>query len=233
MITKLVTIIIIVLTVVTAYSQEKSRDRAIQELFEMETRQKSLENEILKLESRDVELAQKQGFSAIRLLPRGQYENQFVMKGGGAYYSFLRKTHEYGYGSDLQLGNSEFSVGFAGGDYGFLIDLGDVSLASVDEAHPMIQFMVDYTPPNDLPTIRIEQRKFDSFDAGGFRYERSVRAYVGHTYAVRSISFSRSDVLVAFKVHRRDIDGSMIVFWKLLKEFPKTEIRRDVPEPTQ
>ncbi len=49
----------------------------------------------------------------IRLLPREVYDDYAVrqngkksltVRGGGAYYSFSRKTHEYGYGSDMVNG---------------------------------------------------------------------------------------------------------------------------------
>src|SRR5688500_19437286 len=39
----------------------------------------------------------------IRLLPRGVYDKQLSLRGGGAYYSFDVRTHEYNYGSDIQL----------------------------------------------------------------------------------------------------------------------------------
>ena len=54
----------------------------------------------------------------IRLLPREASDGQdkLTVRGGGAYYSFSRLTHEYGYGSDIEFANGEFSVGFAGAD---------------------------------------------------------------------------------------------------------------------
>lgn len=34
------------------------------------------------------------------------------INGGGSYYSFSDRTHEYGSGSDVSFGNGDFSVGF-------------------------------------------------------------------------------------------------------------------------
>ena len=48
----------------------------------------------------------------------------------------------------------------------------------------------------------------------------------GATYVLRSINYSYSDVLVAFKIVRQDIDGSLIIAWKLLNKFPKPACRK-------
>jgi hypothetical protein len=54
----------------------------------------------------------------------------------------------------------------------------------------------------------------------GISYSRRVRAQVKNTYIVRSINYSGSDVLVAFRVIRKDDDGSLIIAWRMLKEYP-------------
>ena len=48
------------------------------------------------------------------------------------------------------------------------------------------------------------------------------------TYLLRSISYSRADILVALQVVRKDSDGSMIIAWKLLKSFATPEVARTV-----
>lgn len=49
---------------------------------------------------------------------------------------------------------------------------------------------------------------------------------------MRAISFDEADTLVAFKIHRKDTDGSLIIFWKLIKDFeiPKLERNKNVAE---
>ena len=49
---------------------------------------------------------------------------------------------------------------------------------------------------------------------------------VNGTYLLRSIDYSTSDVLVAFKVVRKDSDGSVILAWKLLKKYPVPQLAR-------
>jgi hypothetical protein len=44
---------------------------------------------------------------------------------------------------------------------------------------------------------------------------------------LRSINYSDSDVLVAFRVLRKDTDGSLIIAWKMLKEYPVPDLARD------
>jgi hypothetical protein len=46
------------------------------------------------------------------------------------------------------------------------------------------------------------------------------------TYLLRSIDYNATDILVAFKVVRKDIDRSVIIVWKLLKKYPKPDLAR-------
>jgi hypothetical protein len=47
------------------------------------------------------------------------------------------------------------------------------------------------------------------------------------TYLLRAIYYSRSDVLVAFRVVRVDSDGSAIILWKLLKKYSIPQLERN------
>jgi len=143
----------------------------------------------------------------------------------------LIDPHYYGYGSDIELQSEKFTVGFAGLHYGFLYDLGDMSLANVSIDTPAAVFLNSYQPPTGYAKIRKEQSKaFNAtgpYQANGFDYHRTVPAVVGHTYLLRSIDFRRSDVLVALQVYRKDTDGSLIVFWKKLKTFDAPPVERE------
>ncbi len=48
-------------------------------------------------------------------------KREAALSGSGSYYSFVRRTHEYGSGSDIELEPGQFKTGFAGADYGFFI----------------------------------------------------------------------------------------------------------------
>jgi len=96
----------------------------------------------------------------IRLLPREIFDKpeRMTVRGGGAYYSFTRLTHEYGYGSDIELSRDEFSVGFAGADYGMITVLDDATIDSVTLDHPAAQFLAAHKPPVKLTDARVEQK---------------------------------------------------------------------------
>ncbi len=86
-------------------------------------------------------------------------KNRLTLRRGGAYYSFTKLTHEYGYGSDISLEMGNLSVGFAGADYGMLASLGDASLDSLTLETPGVSALASYTPPASEPKARIEQRR--------------------------------------------------------------------------
>ena len=112
-------------------------------------------------------------------------------------------------------------VGFAGADYGFIADLSETPLGNVTKETGEVNFLINYKPPAIEPEVRIEQRRARNYEAGGFLYKSSLPAIAGHTYVLRAISFNDADVLVAFKIHRKDADGSLIIFWKLIENFEK------------
>src|ERR1051326_685198 len=114
-------------------------DKEIQSLRE-QLRQK--EQELLAPSAEDraafAEFLRQPNTGIIRLLPREKYNDQSMMRGGGAYYSFTRLTNEYGQSSHLQLGQNYLSAGFIGVDFGFLTKLGDMPLEAVTLDHPAV-----------------------------------------------------------------------------------------------
>lgn len=154
----------------------------------------------------------------MRLLPRETYDGYLTIRGGGAYYSFARQTHEYGYGSDLSLEQGYLSVGFAGADFGFLTSLGNVPIESVALNTPAVQYLASFSAPTNLSDARAEQQRAGTgFSTGGYNYIDSLKAASSTTFALRSICYNNSDVLVAFRIVRFDTDGSAIVVWKILQ----------------
>lgn len=78
----------------------------------------------------------------IRLLPREKYSRKIVSQAhsGGSYYSFVRLTHRYGYGSDISLQQDHFEVGFAGNDHGLFASLGDMPIEGVQLDSPGVSY---------------------------------------------------------------------------------------------
>lgn len=214
--------------------QKASREQKIQSIFDLRTQISVLEKEILLPDAVDVQAAERLGGSAMRILPREKYDSVLALRGGGAYYSFVRKTHEYGHGSDIQLEQGNFSVGFAGADYGFLKDMGEIGLPEINNETPEVVPLLKYVPPTDESSIRAEARKlWPSFSLSGVSYTRRLPAVVGHSYLLRSISLDDSDVLIAFTVVKKDSDGSLIIVWKPIESFPKPIMQREKTISTQ
>lgn len=238
---KIVTVTTFTLTVVlaclsiAAQTQTQSREDVIKEIEAKRAELAVLEKKVLAVADSDRQeyaafLTQPQT-GVIRLLPRELYDGngkrRLAISGGGAYYSFVRKTHEYGYGSDIELSQDEFSVGFAGADYGLLLNLGDVSLDQVASDHGATRALLDYMPPAKESDVRAEARKlWKGIELSGFTFKSRIPVNVSNTYLLRSVSMDRSDLLAAFRVVRKDTDGSVILLYKVLKTFPTPKMER-------
>lgn len=157
----------------------------------------------------------------VRLLPREVFQDKLTITGGGAYYSFARLTHEYALGSDIELNEGKFSVGFGGADFGFLIRLGKVAIEDVTLDHSAAQFLSEFNAPTTEADAREQSRRSGTgFDVNGFTYKSSLPVKKKNTYLLRSIGYGNSDLLVAFRIASQDDDGSVVIVWKTLKKFP-------------
>lgn len=170
------------------------------------------------------------GTGLIRLLPREKWDGKLSMRGGGAYYSFVRLTHEYGRGNDIELQQDSLSVGFAGADFGFMLNLGDTPLELLSLDAEALRFPSTFKAPSAEADARAAHRSFwePGRSEGEFVYKSNLPVVVGSTYVVRSINYDDSDVLVAFRILRRDADGSVVLLWKMLEKFPKPILQRSV-----
>jgi len=187
-----------------------------------------LEKDFLLPDGKDVEKARKESFNVVRLNPREKYDRQLLIQGGGSYYSFTKNSHDYQHIAQIGLEQNNLKVGFAGANYGFIADLGEISLAEISKETIEVNFLVNYKPPTNEPEVRLEQRKAHEYNTDGITYKSNLPAVVGHAYVLRAISFSEADVLVAFKIHRKDTDGSLIIFWKLIENFAMPRLERNI-----
>lgn len=230
------TLCLLCLTVCTqTRAQAGKRERAAADVESLREQLKARETVLLAPANEDraayAQFLSSPDTGLIRLLPREKWDGKLSMRGGGAYYSFARLTHEYGYGSDVELQQGNLSVGFAGADFGFMLNLGDVPLEDVSEEMGAVQFMAAFKTPVAEPEARASYRLFGSREghqAGSWTYRKSLPAIAGNTYALRSINYRHSDLLVAFRVVRRDGDGSVVLLWKLLKKYPKPRLEQNV-----
>lgn len=214
---------------------------------------------VLSPSTEDLIEAKKQGFRVFKILPRGMFkDDELSVRGGGAYYSFVRKSHSYNEipqielfklgihvrrsGSYTEVPKTEFinlpvdflQVGFYGANYGFIADLGEVPLAEVTPESKNTKFLMGYNPDKDELAARYAFKRIrEDFEVEGIKYSGAYAAVVGHTYILRAISFDEADSLVAFHVYRKESDGGLIIFWKMIKEFKVPYLKRSNKTLTQ
>jgi hypothetical protein len=206
-----------------SFSQDEAR---LQKLQRIEELKREIAREAVGLhlpDQADIVKAEGMNLSAARLLPRERYEGLIAVRGSGAYYSFSRRSNEYGNGTDLQLSGGQLSIGFAGADFGFMSDLGAIAIEDALK-NPAVAVFDSYRPPNKLDDAREEQRRFRDGVVSGILMKNNLPVIVGNTYLLRSISYRTSDILVAFRIEREDADGSIVIFWKAIKKFPSPEL---------
>src|SRR5581483_3230944 len=170
-----------------------------------------------------------------RLLPQGKYKGIVTVRGNGANYDFGSRS--YGeFGDDIYLGadaffngppgRAAFWAGSSGADFGFVVRLGDVSLDDVNLNREEARFLLNLAPPNNEQAAREQYRKnFFGVKAGGILYNSSALAEENTTCLLRSVRYTQSDLLIAFRAIRREPDGSFVILWKVLKKNPMPWLR--------
>ena len=217
----------------TLFAQTESRADLIREIQAKRTELTKLEQTLLAPTPEDraayAEFLSQPETGLIRLLPRetgGEAlgaKSALTIRGGGCFYSFARLTHEYGRGSDIEFESDHLSVGFAGFDYGAMAAIGDVALEEISSEHPSASSLASYKAPAEESLARTEARSFGGRGRviDGVLYQSRLPVQLATTYLLRSINYDDSDILVAFRVIRKDSDGSVVLLWKLLNKYPK------------
>ena len=216
----------------STFAQSDSRDDILKKIQSTRTELQDLENKFMAPAPEDLaanaEFLKQPNTGIVRLLPRETFDNNtFTTRGGGAYYSFTLRTHEYGKGTHIGLERDELTGSFAGADYGMLARLGDVPLDTIDAESAPVKFLALYEAVSEEPQARSEYQRFGAgVRVDNVLYKTYQPAIVNNTYVLRGIHYSDSDVLVAFRIVRKDLDDSIIVLWKLLKTYPKPVLAR-------
>jgi len=223
-------IVVLVSTIPAQTHQQALEDftKLKQKIEDIKKESVEIEKIILQPDRQDLALAAQEKVNVFRILPREKYDKDiFKVRGGGAYYSFVNKSHSYDSTPQIELQQDKLSVAFYGANYGFIADLGETALADVSRENKYADFLISYKPKNLEPEAREEYKKIGKgFETNGLKFNKSLAAELGHTYILRAISYNEADTLVAFKIQRKDADGSLIIFWKLLENFEKPLLAR-------
>lgn len=178
---------------------------------------------VISPDENDFEMASQDGARVFRILPRETFDfekNPFSVRGGGAYYSFVKRSHSYNDTPQIELQKNNLSVGFYGANYGFIADLGDVPLSEISRESENLRFLLNYDPVVLESEARNEYKRIShGFEVEGVKYKKSLSAVAGHTYILRAVSYDEADTLVAFRIFRQDANGSLVVFWKFIEHF--------------
>jgi hypothetical protein len=226
-------LITLLLAAVSSFAQTQSREDILKELTAKRAELIKLEKALLLPSEEDqaayADFLKQPDTGLIRLLPREDYDCKMIssVRGGGSYYSFTERTHEYGW-SDISLEQGYLKTGFAGANYGMLTNLGDVPLEVVSLKTTATNTLALHNVATEEPQARIEQRRWsDGTIVDGATFKDLVPLKANSTYLLRAILYASHDCLVAFRVVRIDSDGSAIILWKLLKKYPKPYLARN------
>jgi len=175
-------------------------------------------------------LAESGSAGVVALHADGSALEKLGMRGGGTYYNFVSKKHDYGYGSDVNASNGSFSVGFVGMDFGYVIDFGNVAstkiLSSFTQAPPdwvnekkeAWRYLWSFRPPTTETEARAAQQS-RGFKVGNVTIASVAPISAGHFYLLRSVRYRQSDLLIALYVDSTDDSGRYYVVWKELQSF--------------
>jgi hypothetical protein len=168
----------------------------------------------------------------------------YTMPGAGSSFSFRINNYRIRRLADLTFSNGTFqTTGVL--THGILVNLGDVSLEQISLQTIGVKFALDFAPTAEYEqAVETERRLIAGIRQDGFIYRSGLAAEENRTYFLRSVAYrgaamravqgvtyneldfdKRADVFIAFRIIRRDEDGSITILWKQLdsKKSPKIE----------
>jgi len=179
-----------------------------------------------------------------KIVSAGQQCLKYTMPGGGSSYSFRIDNYRIPRLADLTFSGEKFlTTGVF--SQGILADIGDVSLENVSLATKGMDFLTAFQPTDDYQrAVKIDRDFLNGIEGGGFLYKRSLPVKINTTYLLRSIAYKgpsyqafegitydefefdkRRDIVVAFRIVRRDSDGSVTINWQKLADKKAPSVR--------
>lgn len=178
----------------------------------------------------------------IKLLPRKEENEGMIvsaenpatfipLRDGGSSYSFSNRKHGDGFvARELRLDKfkDDHRIFLAPGGYiGFITALGDVALDDVIVDRKEAKFLVDLVAPDKEQAARkYQEMSVTGVDIDGVFYRNWAWAEENTTYLQRTIDYNRADLLVAFRIVRKEPDGSFVILWKILKKNPIPVVKK-------
>ncbi|MBX7174063.1 MAG: hypothetical protein K1X72_24035 [Pyrinomonadaceae bacterium] len=207
----------------THYSSDK-----VQEYWQ------KLMEEVVSVSKEDSAEADKIGVKAFRLFPDGMIDKPLDNPDsfGGSIYPFTEISNYY-FAPLLELKKNSFIMQrnfTVKENHGLIADIGELPIEKINENSAEFIALAKYQPPDKISDIKNE------FSANGLNFYQTVPVKIGETYLLRAISYDQGDGIFAIKTHRKDTDGSIIIFLKTIKTFTPPKLLRpsasDTPSKT-
>lgn len=226
-------ILIFVLFVVSfTNAQELSRSQKIEELRSvssqveliegqlesLRSRQEEMMEDILSINSQDKNEAERIGAKAVRLFPDGVLDLPNTDENSVSVYSFTEIARYY-FAPRIEYKRDKLTIVKENSIIAFVANIGGTLPETISEQTREVIALAKYEPPEN-PKDAEKEITIDNSTFG-----KSVPVIVGNTYILRGISYRNGDGIVVFKIHRKDSDGSIILFIKKIRDFPMKETR--------
>ena len=152
-----------------------------------------------------------------------QLENENIRYNANAY-SFREKKHILSDSSDLVL-DRDFLVTPQAAVQTILVNLGNIQLNKITSDSAGMEFLFNFKPEKTIDeAIKQSQQIRDGIVIGNYKYSNLLPAEENSAIALRSIAYSNStvssgdssDVIVVFRIVRREEDGAVTILWKEL-----------------
>jgi len=146
--------------------------------------------------------------------------------GGAAFYSFTKLNHS-GWGADLKLKDGNLEVAFGPDVIGAVTTLGDIPIDSLTPDSPGVSTLATYAPPLERKQAQSDYERFErGLTLSGHTFQTQVPVHENTTYALRSIAYGRSDLLIAIRVVKQNADGSVLLLWKRIDKFSTPKLSK-------
>lgn len=174
---------------------------------------------------------------------------RYSMPGAANSYSFRTENYRIKHLADITFDGDELTVTglFM---HGLVTKLGDLPVESVGLSTNGLKFIVDFKPSNSADDVRLIDDSFaKGIEVKGFRYAKASPAEENMTYAYRGVAYrgklvrsadgvmyneldydKREDVIVAFRIVEKAMDGSITIVWKQLAEYESPRIKMPNPK---
>lgn len=155
--------------------------------------------------------------------------------GRGAFFSFrVKRNFPLPY-ADIHFDDGAFKVG-GKSELGIISKLGDIKIENIELTTPGITPIHKFKPAKTEAEIRKQEEQVNKgFSAEGFTYSSKAAVELNQTYVVRTIAFRhyeqyfndrRIDILIVFRVVKRDADGALTILWRRLSKNSSPQVTR-------